>query len=206
MVNLTLDHIAVACTKLDRDAAALSQTLGTALDVQGAHPAMGTHNRLTGMGLHYFELIAVDPSAIGPGRPRWFNLDRFEGPPRLTNWILRTDNMEAALAALPDGFGAPMDLQRGDLRWRMAVPDDGILPWGGWGPAIIEWQGNAHPTQTLPDSRLRLSRLTLHHPDAEDIAQTLAPLMPPDTAQFIPAETPKLVAVLTGPSGEIPLQ
>ena len=84
----------------------------------------------------------------------------------------------------------------------MAVPDNGILPWGGWGPAIIEWQGNAHPTQTLPDSGLRLLRLSLHHPEAEDMAHLLGPLMPQDTIQFIPAEDPKLVAIFDGPDGQ----
>lgn len=206
MVTLYLDHIAVACTDLAQGAAQMVETLGTPLDIQGAHPAMGTHNRLTGMGPVYFELIAIDPIAQGPGRPRWFNIDNFTGPPRLTNWILRTDDLDAALNVLPTGFGTPMDLQRGDLKWRMAVPGDGILPWDGWAPAIIEWQGDAHPTQTLPDSGLRLSRLTLHHPQAEQIAETLAPLMPPDTAQFMPADAPKLVAILTGPHGEIRLQ
>jgi len=206
MVTLELDHIAVACTDLARDAPVLSKTLGTPLDIEGAHPDMGTHNRLTGMGPHYFELIAINPAAQGPGRPRWFNIDHFTGPPRLTNWILRTTDLEAALTTLPDGFGTPISLQRGDLKWRMAVPDNGILPWGGWAPALIEWQGDAHPTQTLPDSGLRLSRLTLHHPDAEQIAATLGPLMPTDTAQFMPADTPKLVAILNGPNGEIRLQ
>lgn len=203
---LQLDHIAVACTDLARDAAGVAKTLGTALDIEGTHPDMGTHNRLTGMGPLYFELIAIDPAAKGPGRPRWFNIDNFSGPPRLTNWILRTNNLEAALNALPAGFGTPLSLQRGALKWRMAVPETGILPWGGWAPAIIEWQGDAHPTQTLPDSGLRLARLTLHHPDAAEMAQTLGPLMAPDTAQFMPAETPKLVAVLHGQNGEIRLE
>ena len=194
----------MSCVGLEAAASAVEAQLGVTLPVAGAHAQMGTHNRLTGLGPEiYFELIAINPEAPGPNRPRWFNIDNFSGPPRLTNWILRCDDIDAALAALPGGFGTPMFLERNDLRWKMAVPEDGILPWGGWGPAIIEWQGAAHPTQTLPDSGLRLLRLSLHHPEAEAMAQVLGPLMAQDTIQFMPAEAPKLVAIFDGPNGEI---
>jgi hypothetical protein len=44
---------------------------------------MGTHNRLLKLGEgFYLELIAIDPQAPPPGRPRWFGLDRLELPVR----------------------------------------------------------------------------------------------------------------------------
>ncbi len=203
MARLTLDHLAVAAETLDAGSAHIADTLGVELPVQGEHPLMGTHNRLTGMGPDlYFEMIAINPAAPSPEFPRWFNLDAFSGPPRLTNWILRTDDIEGLLNDLPDGFGTPIALTRGDLAWRMAVPKTGVLPWGGWAPAIIQWDCDLHPTQTLPDSGLRLSRLTIHHPDAVEMAECLSPLMPRDTAQFMPNETKKIVAILDGPDGQ----
>ena len=37
---------------------------------------MGTHNRVLGMaGGMYLEVIAIDPDAAAPERPRWFGLD-----------------------------------------------------------------------------------------------------------------------------------
>ena len=206
MALLVLDHLALACETLDAGGASVRDQLGVELPASGKHPVMGTHNRLTGMGPDmYFEVIAIDPDAPPVGRPRWFNLDAFSGVPRLTNWILRTPNMEAALDALPPGFGTPISLERGPFKWRMAVPDNGVLPWGGWAPAIIEWEGEAHPTQSLPDSGLRLASLTLHHPQAREIAQVLGPLMAADTALFMPDEQAKLVAVFDasadGPDG-----
>ncbi|MEM7471515.1 MAG: VOC family protein [Pseudomonadota bacterium] len=207
MTTLILDHIAVSCDALGSATPELEAQLGAPLPVAGQHPDMGTHNRLTGMGPDfYFELIAINPDAPAPGRPRWFNIDNFSGRARLTNWIVRCDDIDATLAALPVGFGRPISLTRGDLRWKMAVPDDGVLPWDGWAPAIIEWQGAAHPTQTLPDSGLRLLRLTLHHPDAAEMAELLGPMMPRDSVQFMPAEVPKLVAIFDGPDGEVRLE
>ena len=207
MALLELDHLALACETLEHGAQAVRDMLGVALPASGKHPVMGTHNLLTGMGPDlYFEVISIDPEAGPVNRPRWFNLDAFSGTPRLGNWIVRTDDMEAALAALPAGFGAPIELERGPFKGRMAVPETGVLPWGGWAPAVIQWEGDAHPTQSLPDSGLRLASLTLHHPEAEVIARTLGPLMAPDTALFMPDETAKLVAMFNGPDGLLRLE
>ena len=48
-----------------------------------------------------------------------------------------------------------MCLQRGEYRWQMAVPGDGILPFDGAYPALIQWEDGRHPTQHLPDSGVR---------------------------------------------------
>ena len=62
---------------------------------------MGTHNRLMGLGDAYLEAIAIDPEGGTPPHARWFDLDRRSGPPRLSNWVLRLDDLEAAVAAVP---------------------------------------------------------------------------------------------------------
>ena len=201
---LTLDHIAVSCNDLSEATPQVEAQLGVPLTPGGEHPDMGTHNRLLSLGPEiYFELIAINPDAPGPNRPRWFNIDNFDGPPRLTNWIMQTPDMDAALAKLPEGFGTPISLQRGDLRWKMAVPDSGILPWDGWAPAIIEWQGDAHPAPRLPEVGVRLDSLRLKHPQAEEIAACLAPLMPRDTALFQVDDFPSLTATLSTPAGQV---
>jgi len=199
---LRLDHLALAAETLDAGRAHVEDALGVELATRGEHPQMATHNHLLSLGPEeYFEVISVNPDAPAPDRPRWFNLDNFDGPPRLTNWILATDDLEAAVAALPEGFGRPIALQRGDFRWSMAVPDNGILPWGGWGPALIQWHGDKHPAPLLPDQGIRLGAFVLHHPDATEIALTLAPLLPRDTVLFEQAETPSLSASFDTPQG-----
>ncbi|HMO72544.1 MAG TPA: VOC family protein, partial [Paracoccaceae bacterium] len=154
-----LDHLAVTARDLDAGAAAVEALMGVAPSAGGQHAAMATHNRLWSLGDVYLEVIAPDPAAVPPGRPRWFRLDERAGRPALTNWVAACDDLDAALARAPAGAGVATDLARGDLRWRMGVPDDGRLPFGDAFPALIEWQGAAHPRDLLPDRGLRLRRL-----------------------------------------------
>lgn len=172
-MTLTIDHLAVSALTLEEGVAVVEAALGLRLAPGGVHPHMSTHNRLLGLGEVYLEVIAADPAAPTPAWPRWFDLDSFAGAPRLTNWICATDDLAAAIAAAPDGVGVPVDLQRGDLRWRMAVPADGRLPFDGCFPALIQWQG-PHPAARLPDHGARLRRLEVAHPDAAALRSVLA--------------------------------
>jgi hypothetical protein len=166
-IEMELDHLAVAATTLDEAADAIETALGVSMQPGGQHQMFGTHNRLLGLeGGVYLEAIAIDPSAADPGRGRWFDLDAFEGPARLSNWICRTPDIGAALGALPEGLGSPVQLSRGDLRWRMAVPESGRLPYDNIFPALIQWQGSLHPGSMLAPSGCFLQRLVVAHPDA----------------------------------------
>lgn len=173
---MKFDHIAVAGETLAAATAHAEKVLGVAFQQGGEHAVFNTHNMLLGLedGL-YFEAIAINPDAPTPDRPRWFDLDRFTGPARLTNWICRCDDLDATLASLPDGFGTPVSLQRGNLRWRMAVPADGILPFDNCAPALIEWEGDVHPASLLPYSGVRLQNLYVTHPEAKALEALLAP-------------------------------
>lgn len=168
------DHLVVTAASLTEGALAIEAALGMPLEPGGKHPFMGTHNKLLSLGPdEYLEVIAIDPAAPGPDCPRWFRLDRLSGPPRVTNWVFRTDNLEAALAAAPQGAGRPVELERGPFRWRMGVPDDGCLPFDDAFPAFIEWQGHLHPAPALPDRGCRLLRLEIAHPKADKLRAAL---------------------------------
>jgi hypothetical protein len=183
---MELDHIAIAGESLSAAVAYVQESLGVAMQPGGEHAVFHTHNQLLGLedGL-YLEAIAVNPAAPDPDRARWFDLDRFSGPARLTNWICRCDDLDATLRALPAGFGAPVQLQRGDLRWRMAVPQSGILPFDNCAPALIEWQGDAHPAPRLGSGGCRLETLEVQHPDALELADLLAPLLRDSRVSFV---------------------
>jgi len=170
---LDLDHLAVAAETLEAGRAHVEAALGVSMQLGGQHAHFGTHNLLLGLqdGL-YLEVIAIDPAAPLPAVARWFDLDRFAGAPRLGTWICRCDDLDAALAKAPLDAGAPVDLARGDLRWRMAVAADGRMPFGGGFPALIQWQG-AHPAARLVQSGCRLRRLVIGHPEAEILRAAL---------------------------------
>lgn len=197
-MTFTLDHIAVATTDLARGTSEIEGRLQVPLAPGGQHDRMGTHNRLLGLGPEYLEVIAIDPDAQPLAHARWFDLDRFEGPTRLTNWILNTPDLDAALAGLPDGFGRPVQFTRGDLSWRMAVPADGRLPWDGLAPALIQWDGDARPPARLPERECRLVELRITHPDA----LALGNLFGLPRVSFAKG-APAISATLATPSGKV---
>jgi hypothetical protein len=195
---MELDHIAVSGQSLPEAVAMVEAALGVPLQPGGEHAVFHTHNALLGLedGL-YLEAIAINPEAPAPNRPRWFDLDRFQGAPRLTNWICRCGDLEDQLKDLPGDFGQPVDLQRGDLRWRMAVPADGVLPYDNCAPPLIEWQG-PHPAPRLTPRGVRLRRLVIRHPNAPALAALLT--LRDDRLRF-EAGAPGLGAAFETPHG-----
>lgn len=181
---LSLDHFAIAAESLEEGRAYAEEALGVTLLPGGKHAHYGTHNMLLGLedGL-YMEMIAVDPNAPKPDYARWFDLDRFQGRARPTNWICKTANMDAYVARFPQG-GMPVPLARGDLRWQMAVPQDGALPFDNLFPAVIEWESTPHPAERLPASGCRLERLIVSHPEAEALRNLLAPVLRDERVVF----------------------
>jgi hypothetical protein len=195
---LRIDHLAVVARSLDEGSAWVEAALGLPLVPGGKHPHMGTHNRLLRLGNLYLEVIAIDANAPAPVWPRWFGLDGFDGPPRLTHWIAACDDLDAGLATAPQGTGRATDLARGGLRWRMGVPDNGQLPFDGMFPALIEWLG-PHPALRLPDSGARLAGLDVAHPEAGALRAALAGLTDPRVS--IVSGPPALNARIDTPAG-----
>ncbi|TDK41048.1 VOC family protein [Antarcticimicrobium luteum] len=198
---MELDHIAVSGETLEEATEAVEAALGVAMGPGGQHDVFNTHNRLLGLedGL-YLEAIAADPARPAPERPRWFDLDNFSGPARLTNWICRCDDLDVLLAALPVDAGAPVSLTRGDLRWRMAVPATGRLPFDNLFPPLIQWQCDVHPASLLPASGCRLHRLVVSHPDASALRDLLALHLADARLAFEPGD-PALSAEVDTPHG-----
>lgn len=198
---LRIDHLAVVAGRLADGVSAVEALLGMAMAGGGKHPLMGTHNRLLSLGDLYLEVISVDPDAPHPGRPRWFDMDRFAGPPRLANWVAGCDDLAAEVALGPKGIGAPVALARGDYRWQMAVPEDGRLPFDGAFPALIQWEGTAHPALALPDHGLRLTRLEIGHPEAARLRTALGGRLNDPRVEIVPADRVTLRASIDTPSG-----
>ncbi|NYS26591.1 VOC family protein [Rhodobacteraceae bacterium 2376] len=196
------DHIAIAAEDLETGAAAVEAALGVPLQQGGEHALMGTHNRLLSLGPgEYLEVITINPRAPAPDRPRWFDLDRFQGRPRPNTWIAACDDLTGALAAAPRRSGQPIDFERNGLRWRMAVPDDGQLPFDSAFPALIEWQGSASAADRLTDLGCRLEQVILTHPDPQALQAALAPVIDDPRITIEPGAAKAIRAVIRTPHG-----
>jgi len=171
-----LDHLVVTAKSCADGAAWIKQKCGVSIPVGGEHPLMGTHNHLTALGPQEFlEVIALNPFANTPKRRRWFNLDdetqqtRLARSPELSTWVVATKNMTATLDALkPFGFdiGQPVEVTRGDLRWKLAFRDDGSMAFDGLFPLIIEWPEGTNAVSSMQDQGIRLTHLFASHPEA----------------------------------------
>ena len=176
--DIELDHVVVAAATLADGVAWCQEKLGIVPGAGGEHPFMGTHNRIFGIATArfpkaYFEIIAIDPSAATPKRPRWFGLDdpalqrALAKGPRLIQWVARCTDIGAAGEALrARGFdpGAAQQAERqtprGVLRWQITLRADGRRLCDGALPVLIEW-GEVHPSDSLPESGVALTAATL---------------------------------------------
>lgn len=209
-MSLAPDHLVVAARTLEEGAQWLETRCGVPTVPGGRHARMGTHNRLLSLGPGlYLEIIAIDPKAPPPGRPRWFALDspamaeRLARGPALVHWVARTDDLDGARAAHPREVGEILAMARGDFRWRIGVAADGALPAGGAFPTLIQWDGDAHPASAAPDSGCRLEALNVRCPEAQAVRARLATLGldPQGPVHFAASDAVGLSAFLRTPGG-----
>ncbi|HAT31060.1 MAG TPA: VOC family protein [Janthinobacterium sp.] len=202
-----LDHITIPAASLESGIDYVHRALGVVPQAGGRHARMGTHNCLLKLGEKlYLEVIAVDPAAPAPQRPRWFRLDAAEsaGPPRLAAWVARTDDIAAAVAASALALGDIEPMARAALRWLITIPGDGGLPLGGAAPLLIEWQTTPHPAAGMADSGCTLLGLEIIHDDAEQVRAMLARIGFQGPVRVLPAaagQAPHLLAHIQTPDG-----
>jgi hypothetical protein len=196
------DHIVVIAPDLASGLDHVEAQIGLRLPPGGAHPLMGTHNHLVRLGAAAFlEVIAVDPAAAPPARPRWFTLDTPPAAPRLAHWVVRTDDMAALHPRLPRASGPALPVSRGALSWLLTVPEDGALPEGGTFPSVIEWRTDPLPPRAMPDAGLDLLRLDIGHPEPARLSARLDPLFSDPRVVVAGAPAPSLAALVATPGG-----
>lgn len=204
-----LDHLVVTAPSLESGVDYVRRTLGVEPRGGGEHPRMGTHNRFVKLGERvYLEVIAINPAAPAPDRPRWFGLDRPNPAPRLAGWIARTDDIHAAVAASPLPLGRVEPMSRGNLNWLITIPEDGSLAMQGVAPMLIQWPAGIHPTDTMEESGCSLLYLAGFHAQAKKVARALDAIDYDGKYQVTPlppGEAPRLVAHVQTPNGLIRL-
>jgi hypothetical protein len=207
-----LDHIVIGALSLEAGVRFVRERLGVEIPPGGRHEAMGTHNHLMRLGRGSFlEVIAVDPDAGTPPRPRWYELDdpamisRLRAGPSLIAWVIRSADIMATVDAAAIPLGTITAVSRGDLSWRLTVPDDGHLPGGGTIPHVIEWDHDCRPWESMPDLGCSLASLTLADPDGDwlnDALRSLGADALPEV-RVLEGGPPRLSAKIVTPSGRL---
>lgn len=177
-MNTTLDHLVVAAASLEQGVHWCERVLGVTPGPGGRHARMGTHNRLLRLSTEafpdcYLEIIAIDPEAPAPARPRWFGLDdpalreALADRPRLVHAVARSPQLDVHrqhLIVCGVQPGEAMEMSRasaaGELRWQILVRPDGALSFGGALPTLIQWHC-PHPAAAMPASGITLRSLSL---------------------------------------------
>lgn len=206
-----LDHLVVAAATLEAGVAHVEQALGVVVPFGGKHPLMGTHNALMQLGPACFlEVIAIDPEASDPGRPRWYALDdpnvqqRLSKRPCLLTWVCRTKDISSAVDASLIGTGPAIEGRRGDLVWQITVPDDGSLPEGGLFPTLLQWPeslGENGPISRMPDLGCKLEKLELAGLNPERLEEGLSAIRFDGPVNITHAASVALRATIATPNG-----
>lgn len=207
MFRCEIDHLTITAPSLALGAACVERALGVAMQPGGEHPRMGTHNLLLRLGDALFlEVIAVNPAAARPPRPRWFALDALgaDAAPRLAHWVARTETIRSAPPEYLDVVGPIETMTRGPLQWLITIPSDGALPFEGAAPALIEWQTSAHPAAQLHDKGCTLRGFEIRTAKSERVGALLDTLGMRAAVKIVAlgaGEATRLVAHIDTPRG-----
>lgn len=174
---LKLDHVTVIAPSLAEGVQHVRSCLDLDIPFGQRHAYMGTHNHLLQLGdTVYLEIVALDPGAEAPERPRWFGLDDrnavrrdWEEGRRLRGWVARTDAIDAVRASHGNIFGEKVPLPAVGPSFDFTIPDDGSLPLDGAAPSLIDRRGKPRSMATIVDLGARLRSFTLEHPDPSAI-------------------------------------
>jgi hypothetical protein len=175
---LQLDHITVICPTLHEGVAHVRACLGLEVPFGRRHDYMGTYNHLMRLGeAIYLEIVALDPAGKSPGFARWFGLDdqhavraAWNAGRRLSGWVARTNDMDAALVGNEGLLGRKVELTASNSSFYFSLPVDGSLPLGGAAPSIIDRRGAPSSVATMADFGAVLQSLNLEHPDPEGVS------------------------------------
>ena len=165
-----IDHLVIAAETLEQGVIWAKQTFAVDVPAGGFHKTMATHNHLMQLGNDiYLEIVAINPDATPPSQPRWFALDSMtmreslKHGPRLITWMINTTDLNSLVNQAIFDYGQITELERNNLRWKVALSDDGRLIADGMVPHAIEWQTSPHPSRGMADPGCRLKNLTIYH-------------------------------------------
>lgn len=208
-----LDHIIIAATTLEEGVIYIKQMLGVDIPIGGRHEIMATHNHVMSLGDGvYLELIATNTDMTLPKSPRWFALDDplvrmdLQHGPRLLTWAVNSTDLEKLTDASEVPLGQIREAERDDLRWKVALSEDGRMPGAGFLPLAIQWLVDFHPSQRMAQLGCHFKGLTLYHPRKAWLKSCLRSIGAEQLVEVIEIddkETPYLECKIEGLKGEV---
>ena len=205
MTETYIDHITITAPSLELGAELVERVLGVTPQKGGEHPRMGTHNLFVRLGDSVFlEIIACNPNAEKPKRPRWFALDNLNSDSlaKLRTWVVRTENIKNTVEKSSEYLGDIEPMSRGDTTWLITIPKDGSIPLAGGAPPLIEWHVDGHPAIKMTDFGLSLTKLLITHPEPEKLSRVLDSIILKGAVEITYAKEVKITAIIDTPAGE----
>lgn len=204
-----LDHLIFGVPDLDRGIDLVERLFGVRPERGGRHEAFGTRNALLSLGDdRYFEIIAPDPDATNPPRPRILGLDDVTVP-QLVAWVARSERdletraAESRAAGIDLGSVLAGSRTRPDgtrVSWTCTDPAAVAVP--GIRPFLIDWGNTPSPAGSAPPG-CRLAGFAARHPHPEQERAALLALGLDVAVAF--GDRPALHAKLETPRGTISL-
>jgi len=209
---IAIDHLLFAGEDLNVLVNVVFMEAGVRAIPGGNHSGQGTHNALIGLGPgRYLELMAQDPEGDDGGTGAYRKSIAYLREPALHTWCARTDDIDV-LARRASEAGLSVVTSEGGrvlpdgtpLRWTLAALEG--HPFEGLVPFFIGWRESAHPSRTLA-ADLRLTRLSLAHPRADELAGLLQDLGGPvPDVETTTAPQPRIQAHFVGAKGPFVLE
>ena len=166
------DHLVVVAQDLRQGCDWVEERLGVRPQPGGKHVAMGTHNALLSLGsalLSRSDRRRSRRRRSPRGRAGSTWTSRGCAPRWPKGRTSRTGSRAPTTSTPPrrafPNSASPTPMARGDLTWRITIPDDGHRPGRGLVPTLIQWPDARHPTDRMTDSGCRLVAIAGEHPE-----------------------------------------
>lgn len=210
-MRIRIDHLLFAGEELEVLVNDVFMEAGVRATAGGRHAGHGTHNALIGLGPgRYLELMAPDPDGDDDGAGAYRRSIAYLREPAMHTWCARTDDVDVLVRraseaglSMVTSEGGRMRPDGTPLQWSLVALDG--HPFGGLLPFFIDWRDSPHPSRGLPTG-LRLTRLTLAHPRADDLSRLLRDLGGPvPDVETTSAARQRIRASLVGRNGPFEL-